>query len=113
MQDILNFIITNKRLILEVVILIISVVVFILRKKPIKFTDSVKTELIYWLPSAIIQAEKSGLKGEEKYVCCLEWLYKFMCLENSMLFDEFLQQYESFLGPQIEAILSTPQKKDK
>lgn len=108
MDDILNFIVTNYRLIIEVVILIISVVVFILRKKPV---SDILSQLYGWIIVGVNNAEKTDLKGADK----LDHVVTFVM---TAFHDKYGQSaklpcsiaYIEFL---IESILSTPQKKDK
>lgn len=106
-----DFILTYWRQILDCASILFCVTFFILKKKPINFIDSKRSEILEWLPGAICAAEKSGLKGEDKVLFVLKVLYDFMFPKFTISYDEFLNIYETFIRSHLEAILTTPQKK--
>lgn len=105
-----NFIKDNWKLILEIVVLIVSVVMFIVRKKPVKVVDTIKQSICTWLPGIVSAAEGSGLKGQDKLKYAIDLLYNVF-VSDYLTRDEFDNKYLSFVTSQIEAILATPQKK--
>ena len=109
-MNVLNFIKENWKLILEIVVLLVSVVMFIIRKKPVKVVDTLKQTICAFLPGIITVAESSGLKGEDKLKYAIDLLYKVF-VKDYLTREEFDNKYLSFVKSQIEAILSTPQKK--
>lgn len=103
----INFINENWKLLLEALILIASVVVFIVRKKPVKVIDTVKETVIRLLPYAITQAEASDKKGDDKKQFALDILSNL--LREIAL--ELTPELRDFAGEQLEILLSLPQKK--
>ena len=76
-----QFILENWRLIVEVVLLVGSTVLFILRKKPVKVIDTLKETIVRLLPGLINLAETkveySG-NGSAKLMFVLEQLQKVL-----------------------------------
>lgn len=111
MEKIILFIVENWRLLVECASVILALVLFILRKRPVKVFDSVKDTIWSILPSLINEAEKvfpeSG-KGVEKgqFVVGAVWKY----LHDTYAIDDF-DFYTDFIKSAVEYILSTPQKK--
>ena len=107
---VINFIKENWKLILEVLLLLVSVIMFLVRKKPVKVVDTLKETIVRILPALIVLAEKQdGLKGSDKLKFVLDELKKV--LTDLGYGDEILSQYLPFAAEQVEVILSTPQKK--
>lgn len=106
-------------LILEALILIASTILFIVKKKPVKIVDSVKALIIGMLPEVINRVENykdvfdpsRKLSGQEKFQMALNILKSYMVDELGIK-EEDLPLYRDFLTYNIEAILSTPQKKE-
>lgn len=112
MQEVIDFLSLYWREILEVILLIISVVVFIVKKKPVKVIDTVKECITRLLPYCIYEAEKQEDlkgKGEKKKIFALSVLYKLL---QEFGYEEVYDQYREYAAEQIEVILSTPQKKE-
>lgn len=106
MSEFINFIITNKRLILEVVILIISVIVFILRKPSRKtlLDSSASSSLI----DLVLDAEKKFGPGHGREK--LEYVLNTYC-SHLVCKEEDIKWIKEVLTIAVEKILSTPQKK--
>lgn len=105
-----DFLIQNWKLILECAVLLVSVVMFLIRKKPVKVVDTLKEVIVRILPALIVLAEnQEGLKGADKLHFVLDELKKV--LTGLGYGDEILSQYLPFAAEQVEVILSTPQKK--
>lgn len=104
-DTILTFLEAHWELILHIVLLLVSSVLFIVRKKPV---TSFYAELITWSIGAVSLAEMTGLKGSEK-----------MNYAVGIVFDQIhakypeldFSKYRHDICCIIEAILSTPQKK--
>lgn len=107
----INFLTEYWRLILEAALIICSVVIFVLRKKPVKVIDTIKEIILRALPAIICLAEKEATKGSDKMI--------FVCAFFKKMFadlgygDDIYNQYEPFIIDQAEAILTTPQKKER
>lgn len=110
MQKVLDFIIQNWRLIVEIVFVLVALVLFICKKKPVKVLDTVKECISRLLPYVIKEAEKTDLKGEDKMVFALQTLYALL---KDFGYEEVYNNYRDFAREQIELILSTPQKKEE
>ena len=104
-----EFLIENWRLLLEAACLIVSFVLFLVRKKPVKVLDTIKEFVVRLLPGLINAAEMTTLSGADKKKYVLEELVKV--LKEFGYCDEVITQYLPFASDQVEVILSTPQKK--
>ena len=112
MKEVINFYQANKEWLDKVIYLLITIIVTILvsviKKKPVKVIDTVKECITRLLPYCICDAEKTDLKGEDKKVFALQCLYKLL---KEFGYEEIYDQYREFAAELIEVILSTPQKK--
>ena len=106
----IDFLRNNWKLILEAVVFVASVILFIVRKKPVKVVDTIKQMITQWLPGVVVAAENTNLKGENKMKYAVDLLYTLFA-SDYLTRDEFDNKYLAFIHSQIEAILSTPQKK--
>lgn len=106
-----EFLIDNWRIIAELVLLVGSTVLFIVRKKPVKVVDTLKATILRLLPVLINRAENTGLKNEAKLNACIDELV--LILKELGYGDDIIVQYLAFAKVQVEAILSTPQAKKK
>lgn len=97
----------NWKLIVELLVLVTTLVLYIVRKRPVKVVDTIKEIICRLLPFAITEAEKTDLKGDDKKNYAIEVLAKVLC-EMDL---DFTTDYQRFAGEQLEVILSTPQKK--
>lgn len=107
MMDILNWCLAHYEMVLAILSFCVSLVLFIVRKKPIILKDTFKSLICSWLPACIIKAEGTGLKGEKKVAFVLTTIKDLIFPDDIEAFN----RYERFIRSQIEAILSTPQKK--
>lgn len=105
MNEVIKFIQENWRLILEIALVIVSTVIFIVRKRPVRVVDTLKETICRLLPYCITLAEKAP-KGE-KLSQCLAILSQLLA-DMGIDLDE---DYKRFAIEQVEIILSTPQKK--
>lgn len=109
MKDVISFIQENWQWMVEVIAAIIALVLFIVRKKPVKVLDTIKECITRLLPYCIGEAEKTDLKGENKKIFALQVLYSLL---KEFGYEEVYDQYREYASEQIEIILSTPQKKE-
>lgn len=106
-----DFFIQNWRLILEALLVLVSFIFMIVRKRPTKVIDTIQTLIVRLLPGLINQAEidfGSG-NGSAKKNFVLDHLHELL-LEFGYS-DEVVSQYKTFASDQVEVILSTPKKK--
>ena len=82
--------------------------------KKTNILDSVKEAVIEWLPIAINLAEVSGTSGDNKRSVVIRTALGFVAkkLGRQLTEDESVY-FTSFVGNQLEMILSTPQKKEE
>lgn len=82
--------------------------------KKTNILDSVKEAVIEWLPIAINLAEVSGTSGENKRSAVIRNALGFVAkkLGRQLTEDESIY-FTSYVGNQLEMILSTPQKKEE
>lgn len=101
--------IENYRIVIEVVLLIISVIIMCVKKKPVKVVDSAKEIVMTLLPGLINSVEISELKGSDKKDKVLSLLHE--CLVDLGYSSDCIVLLDEFAKDQVEVILSTPQKK--
>ncbi len=110
---ILDFIVDNWYYLLSILILLLSFIISIVRKRSnSNLIDSVKSSLLELLPSFISLAEVSEVPGEDKknFVINLA-LDRISSLLGCKLSDADKSYWVSFITSSLESILSTPQKK--
>lgn len=110
---ILDFIVDNWYYLLSILILFLSFIISIVRKRAnSNLVDSVKSSLLELLPSFISLAEVSEVPGEDKknFVINLA-LDRISSLLGYKLSDADISYWVSFITSSLESILSTPQKK--
>ena len=109
----LDFIVDNWYYLLSILILLLSFIISIVRKRAnSNLVDSVKSSLLELLPSFISLAEVSEVPGEDKknFVINLA-LDRISSLLGCKLSDTDRAYWVSFISSSLESILSTPQKK--
>lgn len=105
MQEIFNFLKENWQLIAAVITLIISVVIAIIRKRPV---ESIYADLYDVAIDACIEAEKSANKGVDKMCAAVS----YACNKLSAIYPGInVNKYMTLIAVLIERILTTPQKK--
>lgn len=110
---ILDFIVDNWYYLLSFLILLLSFIISLVRKRAnSNLIDSVKSSLLELLPSFISLAEVSEVPGEDKknFVINLA-LDRISSLLGCKLSDADKSYWVSFISSSLESILSTPQKK--
>lgn len=110
---VLDFILDNWYYLLSILILLLSFIISIVRKRAnSNLVDSVKSSLLELLPSFITLAEVSEVPGEDKknFVINLA-LDRISSLLGCKLSDTDRSYWVSFISSSLESILSTPQKK--
>lgn len=107
MQEIFNFLKNNWQLIVGVLTFIASVIVALIRKKPI---SSIYADLYDVAIDACIEAEKSASKGFEK----LSVAVSYACEKLRNIYPGLdVNKYMTLIALFIERILTTPQKKER
>lgn len=110
---VLDFIVDNWYYLLSILILLLSFIISVVRKRAnSNLVDSVKSSLLELLPSFISLAEVSEVPGEDKknFVINLA-LDRISSLLGCKLSDADKSYWVSFISSSLESILSTPQKK--
>lgn len=107
-----DFLIQYWREILYVFCALLSLVLFIVKKKPVKVIDTIKETIVRLLPYCINEAEKlQGAPGADKKAFALSILWKLLSDFVKLSGDELKEIYSDFAAEQVEVILTTPQKK--
>ena len=110
---VLDFIFDNWYYLLSILILLLSFIVSIVRKRAnSNLVDSVKSSLLELLPSFISLAEVSEVPGADKKTFVINLaLDRISSLMGCKLSDADRAYWVSFITSSLESILSTPQKK--
>lgn len=106
----IDFIKAHYELVGSCVLLVLSLLLTLLKKKPVKVIDSVMTAICRVLPGLLTEAEKlfGQGRGEDK----LNWVLAQVCLYiNETCPEVNFGLYREPVKVLIEDILSTPQKK--
>lgn len=94
--------------IIEIILVIASVVLCVVRKRPVKVIDTLREVVTRCVPGAIAAAEKQkNLKGDGKKLFALSVVRQLIMDLGYEVTDDLMQ----FASEYIEAVLSTPQKK--
>lgn len=111
MIKVLEFVIENKELIADAVAIVVAIILFIIKKKPVKVLSTIKELGLRLLPFLINDAEKTDLKGEDKKEFVFAHLVQAFVDEG---YDpKLIEQERKYWLNEIEVILSTPQKKER
>lgn len=106
-----EFLIEYWRDILSIVVMLTTLVLWLVRKKPVKVIDTIKESILRLLPYCISEAEKlTGVTGADKKAFALDMISAYL-KEFISCGDDELKTYLQFASEQVEVILSTPQKK--
>lgn len=106
-----EFILENWQLVLSCLLVLISFILSLLRKRPVaNVMDKDITDLVMLLPGWIAEAETKFDYGVDKKAFVVD---KATCyLKNHLvLSDDEISSWLLVIGAQIEAILDTPRKK--
>ena len=109
----LDFIFDNWYYLLSILILLLSFIISLVRKRAnSNLVDSVKSSLLELLPSFISLAELSEVPGEDKKTFVINLaLDRISSLLGCKLSDADKSYWVSYISSCLESILSTPQKK--
>lgn len=115
MEKILDFLISNwKLLALGVVVILEAVLIVLNRRKPVKVVDSILSDIRDVLPSLIVAAEESykngQQQGEHKLLMVLELVHNYLRLKYGFTTEQVIE-YDDYIKSKVEAILTCPQKK--
>ena len=104
------FLIRYWRIIVEAILVIISIVVLLLKKKPtINEIDNILRWILENLPQFINQVESTGLPGSDKKEAVV---YSVIQLVKERFSFKLSDSMIGLISDYIEKILSTPQKKE-
>lgn len=107
MQEVFDFIFSHYEAILSVLTLIISIVIFIIRKKPVNGLNDL---LQAFVSNAVKLAEvQPDIKGNDKLEFALNYVYEHIL---RLYPDLDIGKYRSYIVYLIEDYLSTPHKKE-
>ena len=109
----MTWLVENWKLILEAVIFIASVVLLILKKKPVKVLDGTKDKLDEYIRSCILEAEEVWLEhgtGSEKKAFVVAKAIQYIHLLLG-LDEKDAMTFKSYIADRVEYFLSTPSKK--
>lgn len=112
MNQVLDFIVENWKLILTILMLVIAFILALVRKKPKSDIISyVRSRLADFLPLAINEVETPG-SGEYKKKLVTNLALKLVVdIYGRVLTDDETNFYTSIIENMIEKFLETPQKK--
>lgn len=110
MEKIIAFFLENWKLVAFALCLCVELVIFLVRKKPVKVVDSIKEDLIPVIIGAINAAETSvgDGHGDVKKDLVIKAVESFV---NEKYPEVDFKAYKEFVSLMLEIILSTPQKK--
>lgn len=106
MREIFNFIYSHYEAILSVLTFVISVVILILRKKPV---NNILVDINAYIFQGVLLAEKTDLKGNDKLNYAFNYVVDHLLADYPTL---DISRYHKVILNGIELILSTPQKKE-
>ena len=111
MQEFGKFLAHYWQLIVTVILMIISTVIALIRKKPttVKVVDTVKSLILEAVPEAINKVEK--YQGIDKLKAAVAFLIVYISKLTDMDAVDIRANYETFMVDAIESVLSTPTKK--
>lgn len=113
MNDIIHILKNNWELIVSVLLFILSFILQLIKKKPVKVIDTVKQIILSYAPMAIRLAEQMyGLDhGDEKF----KYAYQVICDAVGQIVGiqprKVPDMYDAYIKDVIEDVLNTPQKK--
>lgn len=105
-MEVLKFLENNWKTIVELVVLLTTIILWIIRKRPVQVVDTVKETICRLLPYCISQAEDQP-KGKK-----LDFCISLLASTLAELGINLSPEYTKFALEQVEIILSTPQKKE-
>lgn len=109
MKNLFEWMLGHPETIASIVCAIVSVVIWLFKKKPVKVVDLLKTKIMDQLPAVINEAENQigPGNGEKKLQFVIDYFTWSFDQEGLKLGDSYLK----FIKMAVEQILSTPQKK--
>lgn len=107
-QIVLNFIIQYWKEILTVLGIIITVVLYLVKRRPkVNLLDTIKEDVLELLPVLINKVECDG-NGQRKKTAVVELVNKYLQKKYQVQLSPYLADW---LSDAIESILTTPTKK--
>lgn len=107
-QIILNFIVQYWKEILTVLGVIITIVLYLVKRRPkVNLLDTIKEDVLELLPVLINKVECDG-NGQRKKNAVIDFVNKYLQKKYQVQISPYLSEW---LSDAIESILATPQKK--
>lgn len=106
-QKILDFIVEYRNELCSVFIVIFTIVVNIIKKRPSYSGVDIKEDVLEILPALLIKVEENG-NGQQKKNAVLDLIKAYV---QGKYHCELSEELCGFFSRSIESILSTPQKK--
>lgn len=109
MKAFIDWIVNHPETVASIIAAIVSIVFWIIRKKPVKVVDTFKEKILAQLPTVIATAETEigPGNGEKK----LQFVIDYFTWEFNQQGLNLGESYLKFIKVMVEQILSTPQKK--
>lgn len=109
MKQIISWIVSHPETVASIVCAIITLVIWFIKKRPIKVVDTFKEKILLDLPTVIKEAEMviGPGNGEKKLQFVIDYFTWSFDQEGLKLGDSYIR----FIKAAVEQILSTPQKK--
>lgn len=114
MQMVLDFVIQNWYYIVSLLLLIVSTIVGICKKKAsLNLSDTVKAAVSEFIPGLIQVAEMTGKSGDEKLQMVVDLgLNKVTNMFGVSLSVAQQEYWSTYIRKYVEDVLKTPQKKE-
>ena len=111
MEKLVDFIVNNWQFLAALVVAIVQIIILLVRRN-IKLVDSALTGLMSVLPGYINQAESFASDGKDKFNFVLGQSVNYLVEATGKDQAYVINKYYVIIESLIEAILSTPQKKE-
>lgn len=109
MKNVVDWVVAHPETVASIVAALVSLIIWIVRKRPVKVVDTFKEKILAQLPIVIAKAEEEigPGNGEKKLQFVIDFFTWQFDQEGLKLSDSYLK----FIKMAVEQILSTPQKK--
>lgn len=113
MENILDFIVNNWKVLVFACCFLVEIILIIISlfKKRVKVADDISSVLLQ-LPQFINDAESSGLSGSDKLALVFRKCLELLEISSGLSVSTLMAKYGDLILDSIEAILSTPKKKE-
>ena len=109
MKNVISWIVSHPETVASIVCAIVTLVIWFIKKRPVKVVDTFKEKILAQLPYIIAKAEQEigPGNGEKKLQFVIDYFTWSFAQEGLTLADSYIK----FIKSSVENILSTPQKK--